>query len=382
MKPIRFGIIGCGLMGREFASAAARWCHLPEMDVRPEIVAVCDTNPARASLVHGAFPLDPPGDRRLPRRCWPTRRWMPCTVPCRTICTARSTARPSRPASTCMGEKPFGIDRAGQRGDPGLPGRASAGVRAMLVGVPLLSGRAADRADDRSRRLRPDHRGQRRLPALQRSRPRTSRSTGSGWSSSTASTAAWATWACTSATCRSAPAGCRGPCGRCCRTSSTSARTAAAASAPCETWDNATLLCDAADPARRRPFPMTLKTQRIAPGEKNTWYLEVLGTRGLGAVLDEESQAAGSAGVHRRRADLGPDRHGPRDGLQEHHRRDLRVRLLRRDPADVGRVPARTGARPAAGPVRRLRRAEETALSHRLFTAALESHGKAAVFAV
>lgn len=33
-------------MGREFASAAARWMHLPEMDVRPEIVSVCDANPA------------------------------------------------------------------------------------------------------------------------------------------------------------------------------------------------------------------------------------------------------------------------------------------------------------------------------------------------
>ncbi len=44
MKIIRFGIIGCGLMGREFASAAARWCHLLDMDVRPEIVAICDKN--------------------------------------------------------------------------------------------------------------------------------------------------------------------------------------------------------------------------------------------------------------------------------------------------------------------------------------------------
>lgn len=43
MRAIRFGIIGCGLMGREFASAALRWKHLPDMDVRPEIVAVCDT---------------------------------------------------------------------------------------------------------------------------------------------------------------------------------------------------------------------------------------------------------------------------------------------------------------------------------------------------
>lgn len=46
MKTIRFGIIGCGLMGREFASAAARWLHLSDMRARPEIVAVCDTNPA------------------------------------------------------------------------------------------------------------------------------------------------------------------------------------------------------------------------------------------------------------------------------------------------------------------------------------------------
>ena len=44
-RVLRFGVIGCGLMGREFASAAARWAHLLEMDIKPEIVAVCDTNP-------------------------------------------------------------------------------------------------------------------------------------------------------------------------------------------------------------------------------------------------------------------------------------------------------------------------------------------------
>jgi 3-hydroxyacyl-CoA dehydrogenase len=30
MKTVKFGVIGCGLMGKEFASAAARWCHLTE----------------------------------------------------------------------------------------------------------------------------------------------------------------------------------------------------------------------------------------------------------------------------------------------------------------------------------------------------------------
>lgn len=44
-KKINFGIIGCGLMGREFASAAARWCHLDGLDFEPKILAACDVNP-------------------------------------------------------------------------------------------------------------------------------------------------------------------------------------------------------------------------------------------------------------------------------------------------------------------------------------------------
>ena len=49
--------------------------------------------------------------------------------------------------------------------------------------------------------------------------------------------------------------------------------------ATCETWDNATLLCKTIDPLTGEPFPMTIKTQRISPGHKNTWYLEILGTK-------------------------------------------------------------------------------------------------------
>jgi predicted dehydrogenase len=47
----------------------------------------------------------------------------------------------------------------------------------------------------------------------------------------------------------------------------------------CETWDNATLLCEAGDAESDQEFPMAIKTQRIAPGEKNTWYVEILGTQ-------------------------------------------------------------------------------------------------------
>ncbi|MEM0949698.1 MAG: Gfo/Idh/MocA family oxidoreductase [Pseudomonadota bacterium] len=44
-RVVKFGVIGCGLMGREFASSAARWLHLSETRARPEITAVCDLNP-------------------------------------------------------------------------------------------------------------------------------------------------------------------------------------------------------------------------------------------------------------------------------------------------------------------------------------------------
>jgi predicted dehydrogenase len=44
-----------------------------------------------------------------------------------------------------------------------------------------------------------------------------------------------------------------------------------------DTPDNATLLCTASD-SGGQTFPWMLKTFRVAPGERNTWYLEILGT--------------------------------------------------------------------------------------------------------
>ena len=45
-RTIRFGIIGCGLMAREFASATQRWAHLPQMEMRPKLVAIADARPS------------------------------------------------------------------------------------------------------------------------------------------------------------------------------------------------------------------------------------------------------------------------------------------------------------------------------------------------
>ena len=219
MKRIRFGIIGCGLMGREFASAAARWCHLPEMDVRPEIVAVCDKDAEVLRWYTGHFPSIGQATRRLPCAAGQPRRSTPCTVPCRTICTRKSTRPRSVPASTCWAKnRSASTDGPTRRSWPARPSirRSSCDAPRSFPSFPAVQriGRMVEAGA-----LRPDPRGQRRLPAFQRSRSPQADQLEARDRVQRRLTAAWATWGCTSATCRSAPVGCRGRCGRCCRTS-------------------------------------------------------------------------------------------------------------------------------------------------------------------
>ena len=46
---------------------------------------------------------------------------------------------------------------------------------------------------------------------------------------------------------------------------------------PCETWDNAHLLTRVVHDGYE--FPMTLSMKRIAPGEMNTWFIRIIGTK-------------------------------------------------------------------------------------------------------
>ena len=48
--------------------------------------------------------------------------------------------------------------------------------------------------------------------------------------------------------------------------------------AVCDTWDNALLHCDLAIDGAT--VPLRFETKRLAPGETNTWFLEILGTDG------------------------------------------------------------------------------------------------------
>jgi predicted dehydrogenase len=46
---------------------------------------------------------------------------------------------------------------------------------------------------------------------------------------------------------------------------------------PCETWDNAHLLCSATH--NGQTLPMLLTTKRIAPSETNTWFVRIIGSQ-------------------------------------------------------------------------------------------------------
>jgi predicted dehydrogenase len=48
--------------------------------------------------------------------------------------------------------------------------------------------------------------------------------------------------------------------------------------APCDTWDNALLHTDVR--IEGADVPLRLEMKRLAPGERNTWFIEILGTEG------------------------------------------------------------------------------------------------------
>ena len=113
MKEIRFAIIGCGLMGREFASAAARWMHLSGMTARPKIVAVCDTNPALMDWFTAAL-----GPLHCATDCRETLALAEvdavyCAVP--HVLHAEIYPAILAAGKHLFGEKPFGMDRAQNR---------------------------------------------------------------------------------------------------------------------------------------------------------------------------------------------------------------------------------------------------------------------------
>ena len=97
---LALGIIGGGLMGREVASAIARWCALLDVKSGRSWWRCATRSRPRAS---GSRRTCRASSRRRPTTasCWPTRRCRRSTAPCRITCTSSSTSTSSAPASTC-----------------------------------------------------------------------------------------------------------------------------------------------------------------------------------------------------------------------------------------------------------------------------------------
>lgn len=277
MKTIRFGIIGCGLMGREFASAAARWCHLPALTARPEIIAVADRQPGAFDWFREHFPtvrqftqdyrqlLDDPAVEAVY-----------VAVPHHVhqeICCAAITA-----GKHLMAEKPVGIDLAANRAIVACAARhPEVFVRcaSQFLFFPAVQ-RIGELAERQAfGRVIEVNAGFLHSSDIDPHKP-------INWKRMIEFNGSYGVMGDLGMHVCAVPfrAGWRPVNVRAVLSDIVQQRPDAEGTLlPCRTWDNATLLCEAADDLSGGTFPLTLKMQRIAPGQKNSWYIEILGTR-------------------------------------------------------------------------------------------------------
>lgn len=275
MKQIKFGVIGCGLMGREFASAAARWCHLLDLDFQPVIVAACDLN----SELAGWF------ERNIPTVKQTTKEYREllenkeidaiyCAVPHNLH--EQLYIDVIKSGKHLLGEKPFGIDQAANRKIvKALPANSSQLIRCSSE-FPFYPG------------------VQRVTEMVQSDDMGTILEVEAGfWHSSDLDPKKAINWKRMIAL--NGEYGCMGDLGmhvvhlplrlgwkprnvRAHLLNIVKERPDSSGKmVPCETWDNAILSTTVSSGGQE--FPMTLSTKRIAPGHQNTWYIRVWGTK-------------------------------------------------------------------------------------------------------
>jgi len=273
-KEIRFGIIGLGLMGREFASAAARWAHLLDLDFVPRIVAICDANEKLFDWYTSNF-----DSIRLVTIDYHTLLANPdvdavyCAVPHNLHAQLYSDI--VRAGKHLLGEKPFGIDAAANRE-----------ILATIAAHPAVHVACSSEF--------PFYPGvQRIIQAIKENQFGQIIEVEAGLlHSSDINPNKVINWK--RMVNINGEYGCLGDLGmhvlhiplrvgwqpknvRALLSNLVRQRPNAQGElVPCETWDNAILACEVQTADQQ--FPMTLKTFRIAPGETNTWYLNISGT--------------------------------------------------------------------------------------------------------
>lgn len=271
---IHFGVIGCGLMGREFASAAARWLHLLDLDVRPVIVAACDTN--RAALAwfeQQVATLRTATTNYYDLLADDTIDAIYCAVPHNLH--AQMYVGIVTAGKHLLGEKPFGIDLAANRQ-----------VNAVIAAHPHVLVRCSSEfpffpgayqivqwvMEGRFGQIIEVEAGFWHSSDLDPRKP-------INWKRMVAFNGAY---------------GCMGDLGmhvlhlplrfgwqpRNVRALLSNVMTErpdkAGTPVPCDTWDNAILATEVQ--TGDQAFPMLLSTKRIAPGHADTWFIKIYGT--------------------------------------------------------------------------------------------------------
>lgn len=277
MNTIRFGIIGGGLMGREFASAIARWCHLTDLDVRPELTAVCDTNPELFDWYTANFPtvsLTTQDYKEL--LASENVDAVYCAVPHslhEEIFSAVIQA-----GKHLMGEKPFGMDLPANEAilatmaqHPDVFVRCCSQIpffpAVQKIGQIIESGRLGTILEVETGFLHSSD--------LKRDKP-------INWKRMIDINGEYGVLGDLGMHACHVPfrAGWRPRNVRAVLSNVVTQRPDKTGQlVPCETWDNGTLLCETEDPQTGQVFPWTFKAFRIAPGEKNTWYVRLLGEK-------------------------------------------------------------------------------------------------------
>jgi len=269
-RVVGFGLVGGGLMGRELASAAARWVHLAPIGVRPRLVHVCDPSPEALAWYERLDPAPRPTANVGELLADPEVEAVYCAVPHNLH--EQLYVQILDAGKHLLGEKPFGIDLPANEAitraiPPGRLVRCSSELPfypgGQAVARWIAEGRAGRILEVRSLFLHSSD--------LDPDKP-------INWKRVAATNGAY---------------GCMGDLGihalhiplragwqpenvRAILSNVFPERPGPHGDpVPCDTWDNAVLLCET-----EQGFPMRIETKRIAPGEKNTWVIEVDGTEG------------------------------------------------------------------------------------------------------
>jgi len=269
-RVVGFGLVGGGLMGRELASAAARWVHLAPLGVRPRLVHVCDPSPEALAWYERLDPAPRLTANVGELLADPEVEAVYCAVPHNLH--EQLYVQILDAGKHLLGEKPFGIDLPANEAitraiPPGRLVRCSSELPfypgGQAVARWIAEGRAGRILEVRSLFLHSSD--------LDPDKP-------INWKRVAATNGAY---------------GCMGDLGihalhiplragwqpenvRAILSNVFPERPGPDGDpVPCDTWDNAVLLCET-----EQGFPMRIETKRIAPGEKNTWVIEVDGTEG------------------------------------------------------------------------------------------------------